>query len=63
MMQFSGCCRGPRCKGILGTAQEGGQGWEVPQKDCSHVVLVDPVETGLGVDGGRVVGCEEAITI
>src|SRR6266568_7239211 len=61
--QFSGCCSGPRCKGILGTAQGGGQGWEMTQKDCSHGVLVDPVEAGLGVDGGCVVGCEETITI
>src|SRR2546428_8202846 len=61
--QLSGCCLGPRCKGVLGTAQEGGQGWEVPQEDCSHRVLDDPIEAALRVACGRLVRCEEAITV
>ena len=35
----------------------------MPQQDARHVVVVDPVEPGLGVDPGSVIRREEAVAV
>src|SRR5215211_645521 len=49
----------PRGEGVLGIAERRQKLGEVPQQDARHVVVVDPVEPGLGVDPRGVVRREE----
>src|SRR5262249_61726759 len=51
----------PWRESILRPLQDGRQLGEVPQKHRRHVVVLDPIDPGLGVDGGRVVLGDEAI--
>ena len=53
----------PGSEGILHAVEHGLQGGEMAQQDGGHVVLHYPIEAGLRVDFGIVIGREEAITI
>src|SRR5947208_3119644 len=59
----SGFRFGPGCEGIRHVVEHGLQGGEMAQQDGGHVVLHYPIEAGLRVDFGIVIGREEAITI
>ena len=55
--------RFPRRERVVGALQDRRQLGEVPQQHRGHVVVVDPVDAGLGIDRGRIVAGVAAVAL